>query len=96
MRANAGGNPALVIAEKQLYASHYFQTALDLTFCIADTSDSEQRGFYLIKIMGSEQECLPGFKGSIVRRVAVNRSLSTLQKSMAEMKTALEALPKNQ
>lgn len=23
-----------VVAEKQLYASHYFQTALDLTFCI--------------------------------------------------------------
>jgi len=90
MRGNIGGDPAYVIAEKQLYASHYFQTALDLTFCISDTSGPEQRGFYLIKVMGSEQEGLTGFKGSIVRRVAVNRSLAALQKSLEEMKSTME------
>jgi hypothetical protein len=38
MRGEAGSDLAYAIAEKQLYASHYFQTALDLTFCIRDTS----------------------------------------------------------
>ena len=90
MRSNTAAGPACAIAEKQLYASHYFETALDLTFCISDTSGSRQRGFYLIKIMGSEQEGLTGFKGSIVRRVAVNRSLSSLQRSLEETKTTLE------
>jgi hypothetical protein len=71
MRGNAGGDPAYVIAEKQLYASHYFRTALDLTFCISDTSDPNRPGFYLIKTMGSEQAGLTGFKGSIVRKVAL-------------------------
>ena len=44
--------PIDVIAIKQLYASHYFQTALDLSFCIPRTPDS---GFYLITVKGSEQ-----------------------------------------
>lgn len=83
-------DPVYVIAEKQLYASHYFQTALDLTFCVPDTSDSQQRGFYLIKAMGSEQAGLTGFKGSIVRKVALNRSTSSLQKSLTVIKNALE------
>lgn len=86
----SGTDPATVIAEKQLYASHYFQTALDLTFCVPDTSDSQQRGFYLIKAMGSEQAGLTGFKGSIVRKVALDRSTSSLQKSLTVIKNALE------
>lgn len=89
MRENSA-DPAYAIAEKQLYASHYFQTALDLTFCIPDTSNPKQPGFYLIKVMGSEQAGLTGFKGSIVRRVAVDRSASSLQKSLAAIKNALE------
>jgi hypothetical protein len=56
MRGEAGSDLAYAIAEKQLYASHYFQASLDLTFCIRDTSTPGQRGFYLLKIMGSEQE----------------------------------------
>ncbi len=99
----SGDEPDYTIAEKQLYSSHYFQTALDLTFCIVDlpdpkqTSDpkpagsSKQNGFYLIKAMGSEQAGLTGFKGSIVRKVAVDRSASSLQKSMMAIKSTLEA-----
>jgi hypothetical protein len=81
---------AYVIAEKQLYASHYFQTALDLAFCISDDPDSEGRGFYLIKAMGSEQAGLTGMKGSILRKVAVNRSASSLEKSLISIKNTLE------
>jgi hypothetical protein len=40
--------------------------------------------------MGSEQAGLTGFKGSIVRKVAVDRSASSLQKLMTAIKTALE------
>jgi hypothetical protein len=79
-----------VVAEKQLYASHYFQTALDLTFCIPEPL-GERRGFYLIKVMGSEQAGLTGLKGSIVRKAAVGRSASSLQKSLAVIKAELES-----
>ena len=41
--------PAYAVAVKQLYASHYFETALDLTVCVSD----KKNGFYLITIKGS-------------------------------------------
>jgi len=89
MKGNNPHEPAYTIAEKQLYASHYFETALDLTFCVSG-DDPKQPGFYLIKFMGSEQAGLTGFKGSIVRSHAVGRSASSLQKSLTAMKNALE------
>jgi len=90
MRTDVGGDPVYAVAEKQLYSSHYFETALDLTFCVRDSADPKATGFYLIKTMGSEQAGLTGFKGSIVRKVATDRSASSLQKSLAAIKDALE------
>jgi hypothetical protein len=93
LRGDSDVAPAYVIAEKQIYSSHYFQTALDLTFCVRDDSDPKSTGFYLVKTMGSEQTGLTGFKGSIVRKVATDRSASSLQKSLATIKDALEHAP---
>jgi hypothetical protein len=81
---------AYAIAEKQLYSSHYFETALDLSFC-ARGSDDQKPGFYLIMAMGSEQAGLTGVKGSVVRKVAVGRSASNLQNALTTIKTALES-----
>ena|ERR1700732_1074192 len=52
MRGRSAFEPAYVIAEKQLYSSHYFETALDLTFCIAEGENPKQRGFYWVMEMG--------------------------------------------
>ena len=90
LKGNTPQEPAFVIAEKQLYASHYFETALDLTFCISGTDNPKQKGFYLVQVMGSEQAGLTGFEGSIIRRVAVSHSVSDLQKSLASIKSTLE------
>jgi hypothetical protein len=91
LRRETPAGPVIVIAEKQLYSSHYFETALDLTFCIPEAVDSSTPGFYLIMAMGSEQAGLTGFKGSIVRKVAVDRSASSLQKSLMVIKDTLES-----
>ncbi len=82
--------PAYVIAEKQLYSSHYFETALDLTVCIRPVDDPHKSGFYLIKMEASEQAGLTGMKGSIVRKVAVGKTVSGLQTSLTAIKNALE------
>ena len=37
---------------KQLYSSHYFQTALDLSVCVRESTDPKRPGFYLIKALG--------------------------------------------
>ncbi len=90
MHGNGATEPTYTIAEKQFYSSHYFETALDLTFVIAEPTDASHPGFYLIMAMGSEQAGLTGFKGSIVRKVAVDRSASSLQKSLSAIKDSLE------
>jgi hypothetical protein len=90
MRGNPGDHVAYAIAEKQLYSSHYFETALDLSFCVRGSEDSKQPGFYLIMAMGSEQTGLTGAKGSVVRKVAVGRSVSNLQEALMTIKNTLE------
>ena len=91
------GNPtdpvAYAFAEKQLYSSHYFETALDLSFCIRDGNDPKHHGFYLLTVMGSEQAGLTGAKGAIVRKAAVGRSVSHLQNALTKIRTTLEGNP---
>ena len=91
MRGNPADQVACAIAEKQLYSSHYFETALDLSFCVRGSDDPKQPGFYLIMSMGSEQAGLTGAKGSVIRKAAVGRSVSHLQKALAAIKNTLEA-----
>jgi hypothetical protein len=91
MRGNPADQVAYAIAEKQLYSSHYFETALDLAFCIRGANDPKQpAGFYLIMAMGSEQAGLTGAKGSIVRKAAVGRSVSNLQNALTTIRNTLQ------
>jgi hypothetical protein len=92
VRGDADDRVACAVAEKQLYASHYFQTALDLAFCVRGSDDDpKQPGFYLIMAMGSEQAGLTGAKGSVVRKVAVGRSVSSLGEALKAIRSRLEA-----
>jgi len=80
--------PAYAVAEKQLYASHYFQTAVDLTVCV---KDAQRPGFYIITVKGSKQAGLTGLKGSIVRKVAVDKTRSSLERVLVTIKQKLES-----
>ena len=91
MRGDPADDVAYVVAEKQLYSSHYFATALDLSFCVRDLNNPSHPGFYLIMALGSEQSSLAGFKGEIIRKVAVGRSVSNLQAALTDIRNALEA-----
>ena len=86
----ASGEPVFAVAEKQLYASHYFQTALDLTVCVKDASRPNQTGFYLLTLKGSQQAGLTGLKGGIVRKVAVDKSRSSTERALIALKQKLE------
>ena len=76
------------MAEKQLYASHYFQTALDLTVCV---KDAQRPGSYIITLKGSKQAGLTGVKGSIVRKVAEDKTRSSLERLLGTIKQKLES-----
>lgn len=83
--------PAYAVAVKQLYASHYFESALDLTVCVKDSQHPDHPGFYLITLKGSQQAGLTGLKGGIVRKVAVGKTRSALEKALASIKQKLES-----
>jgi hypothetical protein len=87
-RGASPSDPAYALAEKQLYASHYFETALDLTVCVRD---AQRPGFYIITVKGSKQAGLTGLKGSIVRKVAVDKARSSLGRVLATIKQTLES-----
>jgi hypothetical protein len=88
-RGTDSKGPEYAVAVKQLYASHYFHTALDLTVCVRDGRDKQQ-GMFLIALKGSQQAGLTGFKGSIVRKVAVDKTRSSLERALTATKVALE------
>jgi hypothetical protein len=90
-RGRDSTEPAYAVAIKQLYSSHYFETAMDITVCIQDKEHPNQPGIYLITLKGSEQAGLTGFKGSIVRKVAVDKSRSSLERALGAIKQKLEA-----
>jgi hypothetical protein len=90
-RGTGTSGPIASVAIKQLYASHYFQTALDLSVCAKDTAKPDEKGFYLITVKGSRQAGLTGPKGSIIRKNAISRTRSSLEGSLAHIRTTLES-----
>ena len=89
-RGRAQGRDFAVVAIKQLYASHYFHTALDMSVAVDDGATVAPHGFYLLTLKGSEQEGLTGIKGSILRKVVVGRTRSALEGALASIKQSLE------
>jgi hypothetical protein len=87
-RGRIKGHDFGAVAIKQLYATHYFHTALDVSVCVDD--GTEGPGFYLLTLKGSQQEGLTGVKGSILRKVAVDRTRRSLESALASIKSTIE------
>jgi len=81
---------AQVVAVKQLYASHYFQLALDLSVCVTENGRTSDTGFYLISLRGSTQQGFTGLMGSLLKRIVVSRTRSAQEKALAGIKQVLE------
>ena len=79
-----------IVAIKQLYATHYFHTALDVSVCIDDGATGPTPGFYLLTIKGSQQGGLTGLKGSILRKVVVDKTRNSLERALASIKRTVE------
>lgn len=93
-RGSTQGRDFAVVAIKQLYATHYFHTALDLSVCVDDGSAVTPHGFYLLTLKGSEQEGLTGAKGSILRKVVVDKTRSSLESALGSIKRSVESAPR--
>ena len=92
-RASGPLGSVQILAVKQLYASHYFQVALDLSATLTDRTHPDQAGFFLVTVKASRQEGMSGLLGSILRKVIVSKTKSAEKQILAEIKMALEANP---
>jgi hypothetical protein len=81
---------ANVVAVKQLWASHYFQLALDLTASVPESGRTNGAGSYVISLKGSTQQGFTGFMGVFRRKVIVSKALSTQENILINIKKALE------
>ena len=89
-RSRAQGRDISAVAIKQLYATHYFHTALDFSVCVSNPAGRDRRGFYLLTLKGSEQEGLTGAKGSMLRKIVVDKTRSSLEGALAAIKKSIE------
>ena len=89
-RGRTQGRDFGAVAIKQLYASHYFHTALDMSVCVDDGAAATPHGFYLLTLKGSEQEGLTGVKGSMLRKIVVDKTRSSLESALASIKSSVE------
>jgi hypothetical protein len=89
-RRRAGEREVAAVAIKQLYASHYFHTALDMSVCVDDGAAGNTRGFYLLTVKGSQQEGLTGVKGSMLRKIVVDKTRGSLESALASIKRSVE------
>jgi hypothetical protein len=78
----------IAVASKQLYASHYFWTALELRVLVADPSRGQ--GFWFVTINRSRSDGLGGFVGRMVRGKVRGEATSGMQAVLKVTKTNLE------
>ena len=79
-----------VVAVKQLYASHYFHTALELRAVVADDGP-EPTGSTIVILNRARSDGLTGLFGGLVKSKARSGSQQGLEKALAAIKGMAEA-----
>lgn len=80
----------LLIATKQLFADHYFDSSLGFAIFSEQSRRSRLPGNYLIYLNQSRADALRGFMTGLRRSVVESRSLTALKNNMKVIKQRLE------
>jgi hypothetical protein len=78
-----------VAATKQLYASHYFSTALELRFLLSDPARPDD-GFVLLLVTKSRIRGLSGLVGGTIRLVVKGRAARSMERHLTHTKKIVE------
>ena len=81
---------AYAIAIKQLYASHYFHTTLELRFLTGHVHRSGRHGASLISITRSRNDGMTGFKGWFLRPIIRRRSRDAVRGYLEHVRRQVE------
>ena len=84
------GRDWLLIASKQLYASHYFEGSLGLTVLIGDSEPSDGRGSWMVYMNRSRADALGGWLASVKRAVVARRLSSGMTREIERLRSRLE------
>ena len=79
-----------LVAQKQIYASHYFDGSLAVTLLLQDPKDVDPPVTYVVYFNRSRGDLLKGGFGGIKRRVAEEAASTAAQDTLGAMKRALE------
>jgi hypothetical protein len=87
--------PQILVATKQLYATHYFDSSLSLTLLTGATDEEGRAVAYLLYANRSRLDALGGLFGAIRRRVIETQVLGGLRAVLQQTKLRTEAGPAN-
>ena len=79
-----------VVATKQLYANHYFHTALEVRALVDDESKPGQ-AHYLVVLNMARSDGLTGVFGGMVKSKVRSASRSGMEAALASMRRLAEA-----
>jgi len=79
-----------LVAQKQIYASHYFDGSLAVTLLLQDPKDVNPPFTYVVYFNRSRGDLLKGGFGGLKRRVAEEAATKSAQDTLGAMKRALE------
>jgi len=71
------GPVKLLIANKQLYASRYIRTALQMYYCVPDEEKPGKPGFFLIEVNDSRLPDFGGLKLPVARKIATGKGVES-------------------
>lgn len=77
-----------IVANKQLYASHYFWTALELRVLVPDPRRG--RGFWFVNVNRSRSDGLSGFVGRVIRGRVQSEARKGIETALSATKSTLE------
>ena len=81
---------AYAIATRQLYASHYFHTTLELRFLVDRAGGSGQGGAALVSITRSRNDGMTGFRGWFLRPIIRRRSRDAVRVYLEHVRRQVE------
>ena len=93
LAARPSSGVAYAIAIKQLYASHYFHTTLELRFLLDRAGGSGRRGAALVSITRSRNDGMTGFRGWFLRSIIRRRSRDGVRGYLEHVKRQVERPP---
>ena len=88
--AGSSSGVAYAIAIKQLYASHYFHTTLELRFLVDHPRGSGPPGAALVSITRSRNDGMTGFRGWFLRPIIRRRSRDAVRNYLEHVKRQVE------